>query len=244
MNSVLRINMVTPAETQEPAAFNTFTKCVFIIGLPASFAGLIYMSPSTAALTPILLAPVAFAAYQRSRLPPAEAGDLNRAVRVWSFNAALGPLVAGGIQVSVTFLLMKLLFGDQARAYLKELLRSSVAGLSPELLATRGTMARDPRYVFVQAVFSYLLAGVVEEGIKYLSLRLALIKSPAKHERDHLTYAIAADLGIAAPENVDLTYAAIQSGESAFKVALTVFERTVFGVLVRLSQYHCLSDCY
>jgi RsiW-degrading membrane proteinase PrsW (M82 family) len=79
-------------------------------------------------------------------------------------------------------------------------------------------MAWTPDYFAALAVFPYFGAGVVEEGIKYVALRLAVFRAPLRHEYGYLVYAAMAGLG----------YATIEKGESAGMIGLPLFGRIVF----------------
>lgn len=208
---------------------STPTRLLWTVGLPASFAGLAYYSPPTAALTPILLSPTLVAAAWRYRsLPQAESG--NAEVAVWTYfgMGVVSPLIAGAVQLSLISVMFKVLFGSQGSAYMRELQRVTLEGLPQEILDARKAMAWNPRYVLSIAFFSYVGAGLVEEALKYLALRLAVWRARPKHEYEYLVYGAFAGLGYGTIENILVTYASVTKKESSAMLALTISERLIF----------------
>ncbi|KAM0717831.1 hypothetical protein Q7P37_006163 [Cladosporium fusiforme] len=219
--------MSAPSTMPQPA-MSMPTRLLCTVGLPASFAGLAYYSPPTAALTPILLSPTIFAAWQRHKLPPAESGNVEVATWTYLGMSVLGPVAAAMAQLGMCSLMFKLLFGSRGNLYMQELQRTTLEGVSTDIIDTRKLMAWNPRYTLSIAVLSYFGAGLVEEGLKYLALRLAVWRARPKHEQEYLIYAAAAGLGYGTIENILVTYGSVTNKDSTAMLALTTFERLIF----------------
>ena len=204
---------------------------LYMVGLPTAFAGLAYHSPPTAALIPVLLSPTILVAWQYRRLPQEESGHPE--VVTWTYfgTSILGPLIAGALQLGLCSLMFKALFGPQGSTYMQELQRVSLEDVSTEVLDARKLMSWTPRYFLGLGVFSYVGAALVEEAIKYTALRLAVRYARPKHEHEYLTYAAVAGLGYGTIENILVTYASITNEEASGMIALTLFERIIFGSL-------------
>lgn len=218
-------------EGHSSGKLSTASRSLFALGLPTAFAGLAYASPPTAAIAPVLVTPTVLAARQIWRLPPSEAGDFNTATWTYLGSGLTGPVLVGLVQTVVSIVALKLFFGPQAGTYLKEFQRSTLEGVSTEVIAQRRLFAKDPRSIVILALISYPLAGVLEEAFKYLALRLAMWRTKPNHEREYLIYATAAGIGFATIENLLFVYAGIKGGEVATQVALTALERTVFAIV-------------
>jgi hypothetical protein len=201
-----------------PSSVSLSTRLLWTVGLPTTFAGLAYYSLPTAALTPILLLPTMLAAWQYRRLPRESAGSAE--VATWTY-VSVSPLVAGTLQLSLITVMFKALFGARESDYMRELQRVTLDNLPADTIEARKQMAWTPNYFAALAVFSYLGAGVVEEGIKYVTLRLAVFRARPRHEYEYLVYATMAGLGYATTENIIFTHATIEKGESAGMMGLT-----------------------
>jgi hypothetical protein len=216
--------------TSASEKMSTPTRLLCTIGIPAALASIAYTSPPTAALTPILMAPTALAAYWRRDLPTQQRGRLETIVQTYLGTAVLGSLGAVALQTVLSLGALKLLFRDEAPLYLKEFQRPTVSGLSAETLEVRKQMAWSLNYVAYMALVAYPLAGFIEEGVKYLALHFAVKRSPPKHEYEYVVYAAAGGLGFATLENILFLYVGIMAGQTTAKLALTVVERSVFGI--------------
>lgn len=217
-----------------PGSLSSMTlpsRFLFTIGLPTAFAGLAYCSPPTAALTPVLLSPTILAAWQYRRLPRKESGSPEIATWTYLGISILGPLFAGALQLSLLHVMFKALFGQSSPDYMRELGRTSLEGVSADIIDARKQMAWTPRYFAGLAIFSFLGAAVVEEAVKYAALRLAVYRARPKHEHEYLIYAAMAGLGYGTIENIIATYASVRDGETSGKLAVTVVERLIFGSL-------------
>lgn len=220
--------MSTPARGP-PSSTSLPTRLLYTVGLPASFAGLAYYSPPTAVFTPIFLSPTILAAWRRHRLPKEIRGDAEVATWIYVGMSILGPLVAGAIQLSLCTVLFKLLLAPRGESYMMELQRTNLKDASMEIINARKLMAWNPRYMLSVAIFSYVGAGFVEGGLKYLALRLAVWRARPKHEHEYLMYAAMSGLGFATIENVLFAFACVTEKESSGMLALTIFERLIFG---------------
>ena len=200
---------------------------LYVVGLQA-FAVLVYCSPPTAALTPVLLSPTFLAIWRYRHLPREEAGSAEVATWTYLETSVLGPLIAAVLQWSLITVLFRTFFGAQASNYMMELQRATLENVPQEVIQARQQMAWTPRYFIVLAIFSYVGAAVVEEAIKYFALRLAIRHARPRHEREYLIYAAFAGLGYGTIENVLVTYSSVNEGESGGMVALTLLERIIF----------------
>jgi hypothetical protein len=124
--------------------------------------------------------------------------------------------------------MFKALFGARQGDYMRELQRVTLDNLPADIIEARNQMAWTPNYFAALTVFSYLGAGVVEEGIKYVALRLAVFRARPRHEHEYLVYATMAGLGYATMENIIFTHASIEKVDSAGMIGLTLFERIIF----------------
>jgi len=111
---------------------------------------------------------------------------------------------------------------------MRELQRVTLENVPSDIIEVRKQMAWTPNYFAGLAIFSYLGAGLVEEGIKYIALRLAVSRARPKHEQGYLLYAAMAGLGYATIENIIFTHASVEKGDSAGMIGLTLFERILF----------------
>lgn len=204
------------------------TSLLWTVGLPTSFAGLVYYSPPTAALTPVLLSPTILAAWQYRGLPREKSGSAEVATWTYVGISLLGPLVAGTLQLSLISIMFKAFFGAQRNDYMRELQRVTLENVPADIIEARQQMAWTPKYFAALAVFSYLGAGLVEEGIKYIALRLAVFRARPKHELEYLVYAAMTGLGYATIENIVFTRACIEKGDNTGMLVLTLFERIIF----------------
>jgi len=210
---------------------STTSRTLFTLGLPAAFAGLAYASPAMAAIAPILAAPTALAAWQVRRLQPKESGNFNTTTWTYIAGGLFGPPLAAALQIAVCVPALKLMYGAAAGAYMREFGRHTLEGVSAEIIAQRRTWAREPRHFAMLALLAFPLAGVLEELFKYTCLRLAIWRNKPKHEWEYLIYATAAGIGFATIENFLFVHAGIKGGETSRKLALTIAERTIFGII-------------
>jgi len=211
-----------------PSSASLPIRLLWIVGLPTTVASLTYYSPPTAALTPLLLSPTILAAWYYRSVPREKSGSTEVATWTYVGISVLGPLFAGALQLSLISVMFKALFGSQKGDYMRELQRVTLEGATTDIIEARKRMAWTPNYFAALAVFSYLGAGVVEEGIKYVALRFAVLRARPKHEYEYLVYAAMAGLGYATIENIIVTQATVGKGESTGMIGLTLFERIFF----------------
>lgn len=206
---------------------STPTRLLYTVGLPTSFAGLAYHSPPTAAIATILLSPTAFSAWRYQRLPKEKSG--NAEVVTWTYLgiSVLGPVVAGAFQLSLCSVMLKALFGSEDNTVLAELGRTTIDNVSKEVIDARKLIAWSPRYTLSVAIFSYLGAGLSEEVLKYMALRIAIWRARPKHELEYLIYAAAAGLGYGTIESILVAYSSVTNGESSAMLALTTAEKLI-----------------
>jgi len=211
-----------------PVSASLPTRLLWTVGLPTAFAGLAYYSPPTAALTPVLLSPTILAAWQYRHLPREKSGSTDVATWTYVGTSILGPVAAGALQLCLITVMFKVLFGARQDDYMRELQRVTLEDVPADIIEARKQMAWTSNYFAALAVFSYVGAGLVEEGLKYIALRLAVFRARPKHEYGYLVYAAMAGLGYATIENIMFTHASVEKGDSAGMIGLTLFERILF----------------
>lgn len=161
-------------------------------------------------------------------------------------SGTLGLAAMSAVQSLTGYILLLSLFGRAgARTYMKEFLRADVSALTPEQLARRALMARDPRYasLFLPLMASLSIA-LPEEVLKYLPVVwLARRKGKGKDGGDQVRWArvvvgkraavraaTAAALGFGVVELVAYVHAAAASTTTGPPMAVTLLERVFVGL--------------
>ncbi|KAH8763210.1 hypothetical protein F5883DRAFT_114123 [Diaporthe sp. PMI_573] len=148
-------------------------------------------------------------------------------------SGTLGLAAMSAVQSLTGYILLLSLFGRAgARTYMKEFLRADVSALTPEQLARRALMARDPRYasLFLPLMASLSIA-LPEEVLKYLPVVwLARRKGKGKDGGDQVRAATAAALGFGVVELVAYVHAAAASTTTGPPMAVTLLERVFVGL--------------
>ncbi|RYP88805.1 hypothetical protein DL770_004597 [Monosporascus sp. CRB-9-2] len=90
-------------------------------------------------------------------------------------------------------------------------------------------MARQPRYWVFLAVLAFVVAGVVEESLKYYALQYARHYGRITHPKNFFTLAMAAGLGFSTMEGIGFVYAAVQEDQRLDRIVQTVAERMALG---------------
>ena len=122
------------------------------------------------------------------------------------------------------------LFRNDAKKYIKEFTMSEDKIKDAAHRATGRDMSRRWQYWVFLLIFCFVMAGVLEEALKYLALTGARKYGKVVQERDYITIPVAAAVGFATIENIAFAYGAYKSGEGPIRLAMTVLERTVFGI--------------
>ncbi|RYP52447.1 hypothetical protein DL769_010680 [Monosporascus sp. CRB-8-3] len=90
-------------------------------------------------------------------------------------------------------------------------------------------MARQPRYWVFLAVLAFVVAGVIEESLKYYALQYARHYGRIAHPKNLFTVAMAAGLGFSTAEGIGFVYAAAQESQPLGRIVETVAERGALG---------------
>lgn len=190
-------------------------------------------APLTAIALPFALLPTSAALRWRSQLPPEKQANIDTLTYIYFGSCTIGlagVLIAQGL---LAYAFAFPIFGNETNRFMTEFTRTSLNQVSPETLQWRWTMSRSwKNYAFLTAM-TYIIAGGVEELMKYLPIaylrrRAAETRKPIAEEV-YVQYAAAASLGFSTIENILYTKASVKAGERGAKLALTIFERVVAG---------------
>ncbi|KIX94511.1 uncharacterized protein Z520_09897 [Fonsecaea multimorphosa CBS 102226] len=178
-------------------------------------------------------------------------------ILIWTYilTGTVGITVAMAVQSVLAYLLALLCFHGHttAMSYLAETMKTTeddIKALDEAHRRRRHEMARRRGYWVFMLLFSFLAAGLVEEGIKYIAIRTAMLalaqQQRSSHtgkgvstERDNITIAVSAALGFATAENIAFLFAAARgrkgsgakdSRQDTTFVLLTAVERVVLGI--------------
>lgn len=202
------------------------------LGIPLSMAALAMLSPAIAfSSTAVLVIPIIVLRHFSRR-----GGDPETLIWTFSATATIGLAAVSAVQLILTKLLAYLFLGSEANAFFEEFTRSDVTSLSTVELQKRSAMAHSKQYLAFLAVFSFVVPGLVEELMKYLTILIVRYRWKGLTDREFLQIAIVATLGFSTVENIGFLYAA--KDENILKLILTLSERVVIG-----SPAHALSGC-
>ena len=212
------------------------------VGMPTFLAAATIGAPLTAVALPFAMLPTLGLLYQRQTLPKDRQADITALTYVYFGSATLGMVAVLAGQALLLKAILKPLFGEQADGYVAEFMRSSIKDLTPEQLAYRAKLASSWRnYAFLLA-FTFIGAGGLEELLKYAPI--VLLRRQRQRSGDKrpipkevlVQYAVTAALGFSTLENIAYSRMAVKAGERGWKLALTIFERTIAG-----GPGHCLT---
>lgn len=227
--------MASPT-SQDQDTLSVPATLLYRLGLPLVASTLYLYSPATALTVPFVAAPTAVLLYQRSQLP-SEKKPASLETLIWAFLSAatVAPAISILAQSVLSYGAAKLFFGSQTSDYIAEFTRSGeeVRQLSSDAIETRAGMARSWPYLAYLTLFSFSMAGLPEEGIKYGILRLI----ERRHRRqtgqqmkagDYLVYARAIGLGFSFFENLAFIYVAATK-DTRNMLLVTAAERILYG---------------
>ncbi|OAL32792.1 hypothetical protein AYO20_07749 [Fonsecaea nubica] len=179
-------------------------------------------------------------------------------ILVWTFilGGTVGITVAMLAQSVLAYLLAVLCFNGHTNAmvYLAETVKTEDDIKDEAHRKGRREMSRRPAYWVFMMLFAFVVAGLVEESIKYIAITTMLDWAQRSSHgagnvinyRDYITVAVAAALGFATVENITFLVGAARqrkgsggSGSSAGGGAgalLTAVERAVIG-----TPGHCMT---
>lgn len=208
------------------------------LGPPSAILLTAIASPRTALLAPLAFLPTAwfYHRWRRSnKLNPARRGALEPMVWIYASCGTLGLAAVAVVQTIAGYATTFLLFGpSQSREdFVTEALRSTVDDLTPSQLARRAQLASTWQNWVFMLLFSFLMAGLLEESLKYLPIAYARRQPPSRkrHPRNsYLDYTLAGALSFGVVEGIGSLHAAVEQGhESWARLLLTLFERVVLG---------------
>jgi len=184
-----------------------------------------------AALRPVLALPTLWLWQHERARDHHERTDVATMVWTYVLTGTAGMTIAIALQFVLACSVGFLLFGSDTRKYAREFTKPESEIEGTEHRAMRREMSRSWQYWVFLLIFSFVMAGLVEEGLKYCILVLARRYGTLQHERDYISIAVASASGFATMENIGFVYGAYKGNESPGKVALTIVERTAVGIL-------------
>jgi RsiW-degrading membrane proteinase PrsW (M82 family) len=133
--------------------------------------------------------------------------------------------------------------GDTRSEFLKEFQRSCIGGLTAGEITRRAELAASWQNWVFNGVFTFGMAGLLEETLKYLPIAYARRQGTdaqrKPRNRAYIDYALAGALSFGVVEKIAFPYASCEKGNEAWPNLLrTVFERIVIG-----STGHLLVAC-
>ncbi|KAK5128572.1 hypothetical protein LTR85_003243 [Meristemomyces frigidus] len=202
------------------------------LGMPATTAYIAKASPTTASLLPVILLPTFWSVYKRRSMPLEHREMLESLAYIFWTVGTIGVFAVIVMQSLGSYGLARVLFGSRkvTSAYMREFGVTTIHGMGAEDISKRAQMAWRWEYFALLASFTYMLAGGLEELLKYAPIVYMRPRVPAStpkviRAKLYLQYALAAALGFSTLENVGFTMAALKSGERAPGTAVTVAER-------------------
>ena len=144
-----------------------------------------------------------------------------------------GLVIVAAVQLVGSYVLLRILVGKDAGEYIKEFQRHGIDGLDEQQLSRRKAMAQSWRYLVFLFFFCYIMAGFIEEFLKYVPLVYASWANDTGHSLstgECVVYAVTAALGFGTLEMIGFVYAAIKTGEIEWRFVLTMAERLLISV--------------
>lgn len=213
----------------DKVCFSWPIKALSWLGVPLLFASLYAASPLTAALScPVILVP-GILLWHASRSESSTTSHLE--TLIWTFfgSATIGLAAVISLQAVLCQILARLLFDhEQANDYFEEFARNTFKDLTDGEKQKRAEMASTWQYLVFLLIFTFVMAGFLEECMKYITISLARRSRHSPVASGHyLHYAVAATLGFSTVENIGFIYASRE--ESMSMLILVVLERTIIG---------------
>ena len=155
---------------------------------------------------------------------------------IWTYVAVgtVGLATAMSVQMVICSAVSRILFrsGEMREYYWSEFQRSSIDGLTAGELTRRAELAFSWQNWVFGTIFTYLVAGLVEETLKYLPIAYARRRGTAEQRqqrnRAYVDYAMAGALSFGMLESIGFLYAACEQGhETGARLAFTLAERIV-----------------
>lgn len=209
---------------------------LYRLGLPLLTSTLYIYSPATALAVPFVAAPTVALLYQRSKAPPADRpGNLENLIWAFLGAATVAPAVCITLQSALSYGTALLMLGDRTSDYIKEFTREAddVRSLSMEMVQKRAAMAHSWRYIAYLTLFSFSMAGLPEEAMKYSILKYIEYRHSNQSNtkltaREFMLYAATVGLGFSFVENLGFIYAAAVH-DTRNMMLVTAAERILYG---------------
>lgn len=163
------------------------------------------------------------------RRHPWQKSDFSTLAWAYITTGTLGMVLVIVLQGVFAYPLALLLFRSDAKEYIKEFTTSEDKIKDAAHRQRRMAMSRRWQYWAFLFIFAFIMAGVLEEGLKYCAIMLACRHGKVATDRDYITVPIAAAVGFATVEVAATAYGTSKNNASPKKL-LTIVERTVFGI--------------
>ncbi|KAJ9646208.1 hypothetical protein H2204_000871 [Knufia peltigerae] len=156
--------------------------------------------------------------------------DFSTLIGAYLITGTIGMAMAMTAQGILSYLVAFVIFRENAKEYIKEFTMPEDKIKDAAHRAKRREMSSRWSYRFFLVIFCFVMAGVIEEGLKYLALMCASRYGTVTHDRDYLVIPAAAGVGFATIENIAYVYGSYENNESPLKLAITILERTLVGI--------------
>ncbi|KAK6376068.1 hypothetical protein LTS17_007319 [Exophiala oligosperma] len=156
--------------------------------------------------------------------------DFSTLIGAYLITGTIGMAIAMTAQGILSYLVAFIIFRENAKEYIKEFTMPEDKIKDAAHRAKRREMSSRWSYRFFLVIFCFVMAGVIEEGLKYLALMCASRYGTVTHDRDYLVIPAAAGVGFATIENIAYVYGSYENNESPLKLAITILERTLVGI--------------
>ncbi|KAL8761032.1 MAG: hypothetical protein Q9184_002821 [Pyrenodesmia sp. 2 TL-2023] len=230
--------MMSPQEKN--ASLSLPARLVCYLGPPAVVLLICIISPFTALFSPLAFLSTTFF-YRKWRasneINPSSRAPLESLLWTYVSMGTIGLAAVLLVQTAISSATMTLLFPFSASAkndFLTEFSRSTNNDLSSSQLAHRATLARSWQNWGFNAVLAYIIAGLVEETLKYLPIVYAHRHGSSTASMVYLDYALAGALSFGVVETIGFLAVVAGSHEGWGRFALTALERIIGGALGHL----------
>ncbi|MCJ1375958.1 hypothetical protein MMC20_007196 [Loxospora ochrophaea] len=228
--------MLQPAQN---TSLSLSARLISYLGPPSAILLTFVASPQTGLLSPLAFLPTAwfFNKWRKANnTNPSRRGELEP--MIWTF-AAIGTVGITAlvlVQMATCSAASAILFGSGQlkKDFWNEFRRGTSDGLTANELTRRAQLASSWQNWVFNGVLTFVVAGFVEETLKYLPIAYARRRGTAEQRqprnRAYIDYALAGALSFGVVENIGFLYVACEQGRETWpKLLLTVVERVVLG---------------
>lgn len=193
------------------------------------------MSYSITALSlPVVALPTAILLRWRSNSPQAARPDLKPLAWTYILSGTVGVAAVSIVQTLIGYVFGIIIFGSTFDEYMEEFGRKNVATITENERRRRAEMAWTWQYFTMILIFAFILAGSLEEIVKYVAITINRGRGGKLKPIEYIGFALASSLGFSTIENIGFVYVSTEA-ESVGMIAVTLIERLVLG-----STGHCL----